>query len=102
MQYIHWQYREATSSSKLCMLVLSNTRKFDHITPTLCKIGWLHVKEHRKYRDIIMSYKCMNEVAPPYLCALFNKRAQLYDCVTRNKESLHIPLCNTASGQRSL
>ena len=48
-----------------------------------------------------MSYKCMNGLAPPYLCSLFNKRAQLHDCVIRNKESLHIPLCNTVSGQRS-
>ena len=79
----------------------TNTRKFDHITPALCKIGWLPVKEHLEYRDIIMSHKCMNGLAPPYFCALFNKRAQLHDCVTRNKESLHIPLCNTLSGQRS-
>ena len=31
----------------------------------------------------------MNGIAPPYLCALFNKRAQLHDCVTRNKEPPH-------------
>ena len=82
--------------------IITNTRKFDHTTPALCKIGWLPaVKEHLEYRDIIKSYKCMNGLAPSYLCALFNKRAQLHDCVTRNKESLHIPLCNTVSGQRS-
>ena len=80
--------------------IITNTRKFDHIKPALCKIGWLPVKEHLEYRDIIMSYNCMNELAPPYLCALFNKRAQLHDCVTRNKESLNIPLCNTVSGHR--
>ena len=49
-----------------------------------------------------MSCKCMNGLAPPYLCALFNKRAQLHDCVTRNKESLQIPLCNTVLGQRCI
>ena len=48
-----------------------------------------------------MSYKCMNGLAPPYLCELFNKRAQIHDRVTRHRELLHIPLCNTASGQRS-
>ena len=42
----------------------------------------------------------MNGLALSYLCDLFNKRAQLHDRDTRNKESLHIPLCNTASGQR--
>ena len=43
----------------------------------------------------------MNGLAPPCLCVLFSKRAQLHDIVTRNKESLHIPLCNIASGQRT-
>ena len=33
-----------------------------------------------------MSYKCMNGLAPPYLCELFNKRVQLHYRVTRNKE----------------
>ena len=81
--------------------IITNTNKFDHITPALYKIGWLPVKEHLDYRDIIMSYKCMNGLAPPYLCELFNKRAQIHDRVTGNIELLHIPLCNTASGQRS-
>ena len=34
--------------------IITNTRKFDHITPALFKIGWLSVKEHLEYRDIIM------------------------------------------------
>ena len=59
--------------------IMTNTRKFDHITPALYKIGWLPVKEQLEYRDISMSYKCMNGLAPPYLCALLKKRAQLHD-----------------------
>ena len=53
--------------------IITNTRKFDHIAPALCKIVWLPVKEHLEYRDIIMSYKCMNGLAPPYLCASFKQ-----------------------------
>jgi hypothetical protein len=48
-----------------------------------------------------MCYKCMNGLAPPYLCELFNKRVELHHRVTRNRELLHIPLCKTVSGQRS-
>jgi hypothetical protein len=43
----------------------------------------------------------MNGPAPPYLCELFNKRVELHERVTRNRELLHIPLCKTVSVQRS-
>ena len=80
--------------------IITNTKKFDHITPALREIGWLPVKEHLLYKDSIMSFKCMNELAPPYLCELFRKRNTIHSRDTRNKESLHIPLCKTKSGQR--
>lgn len=81
--------------------IITNTKKFDHITPALREISWLPVKEHLLYRDSIMSFKCMNGLAPPYLCELFCKRNAIHDRNTRNRELLHIPLCKTKSGQRS-
>ena len=44
---------------------------------------------------------CMNGLAPPYLCELFNKHVELHDRVTRNRDLLNIPLSKTLSGQRS-
>ena len=37
----------------------------------------------------------MNELAPPYLCELFRKRDTIQVRNTRNRHSLHIPLCKT-------
>lgn len=81
--------------------IITNTRKYEHITPALRDLGWLHVKEHLLYRDSIMSFKCMNGLAPSYLCDLFCKRKVIHDFNTRNRDSLQTPLCKTKSGQRS-
>jgi hypothetical protein len=62
-----------TSSSNISRLqgvqnfaarVVTNTRKFDHITPILKEIQWLPVKSHLYYRDSLLAFKCMNNCAP--------------------------------------
>ena len=77
----------------------SGWKKFDHITPILKEIGWLPVKEHLLFKDLVMIYKSINALAPIYLCDLFLKRKELNNCATRNNEALHILLFSTATGQ---
>ena len=43
--------------------VISNTRKFDHITPTLRELKW--IDQTLVYKDIVQTYKCMNDLSPP-------------------------------------
>jgi hypothetical protein len=81
--------------------IVTQTRKFDHITPVMEELNWLPVKEHLLYRDTIMTYKCMNEMAPPYLCNKFRNRATIHGRHTRNRDQLQIPLYTSASGQRT-
>ena len=81
--------------------IIANGKKFDHITPILKYIGWLPVKEHLLFKDLVMIYKCINSLAPTYLCDLFLKRKELNNRATRNNEALHIPLFSTTTGQRS-
>ena len=83
-----------------CRIIVDG-KKFDHITPILKEIGWLPVKEHLLFKDLVMIYKCINGLAPIYLCDLFLKRKELNNRATRNNEALHIPLFSTATGQRS-
>ena len=45
--------------------------------------------------------KCLNGLAPPYLCQKFKTRSEVHNCNTRNRDRLHIPLCRTAAGQRA-
>ena len=48
-------------------------------------------------RDATMVFKCLNGLAPPYLCQKFKTRPEVHNCNTRNRD----PLCRTAAGQRS-
>ena len=81
--------------------IITNTRKFDHITPALKELGWLPIKEHLLYRDSIMSFKCMNGLVPTYLSDMFCRRNTIHNLNTRNNDALQIPMCKTKSGQRS-
>ena len=59
--------------------IVTNTGRYDHVTPALREIGWLPVEEHLKYREALITYKCMNGLAPPYLSKLFTKRNEIHD-----------------------
>ena len=48
--------------------IISGSKKYDHVTPILRQLNWLPVKQHMYYRDSIMAFKCMNGLAPGYLC----------------------------------
>ena len=52
-------------------------------------------------RDATMVFKCLNRLAPPYLCQKFKTRSEMHNCNTRNRDCLHMPLCRTAAGQRA-
>ena len=38
--------------------IVTNTKKFDHITPKLPELNWLPVRERLLFRDTVMMYKC--------------------------------------------
>ena len=81
--------------------IVSGTRKFDHVTPILKQLQWLPIVKQLEVRDATMVFKCLNGLAPPYLCHKFKTRLEVYNCSIRNRERLHIPLCRTAAGQRA-
>ena len=78
--------------------IITKTKKFEHITPALREIKWLPVKEHLHYRDTLITFTCINDLAPTYLCESLRKSIHYHN--TRNRESLDIPPSKTKSGQR--
>ena len=58
----------------------------DHITPKLRELKWPPVKEHFLFRDTVMMYKCVHDLAPPYLRNKFSKRSDLHERHTRNQD----------------
>ena len=102
-----WSNTSATNLNKLqsvqnfaCKIV-TKARRYDHVTPSIKKLKWLPVKEHLLYQDIIMTYECMNVMAPHYLCSNFSNRASIHGHITRKSNLLQSPLYSTASGQRT-
>ena len=51
--------------------IVSGTRKFDHVTPILKQLQWLPIVKQLEVRDATMVFKCLNGLAPPYLCQKF-------------------------------
>ena len=47
--------------------LVSGTRKFDHISPILKELHWLPIKQRIKYKIILLVFKSLNKLAPPYL-----------------------------------
>ena len=81
--------------------VLTNTRKFDHISPVLRKLGWSSIKHLLLVRDVTQLYKIVNGLAPSYLNSCNNKRTGTHSYNSRFRENLDVPMCRTATAQRS-
>ena len=81
--------------------IVTNSRKFDHVTPLLHQLNWLPVKQLLYYRDAVLTCKCLNGLAPTYLVGKFTKPSSIHTCHTRKRDLLHIPLYRTATGQRT-
>ena len=52
------------------------------------QLNWLSVTSTLDFKDAMMTYKCLNGLAPTYLLERFKKRSQLYNSNTRSKDML--------------
>ena len=47
---------------------MSRTLKYDHISPVLKAFHWLPIKARILFKMLLLMYKLVNDIAPPYLC----------------------------------
>ena len=52
--------------------ILTQTKKFDHITPTLRDLHWLPVKNRIIFKILILTFRCLHGLAPAYLSQLLH------------------------------
>ena len=71
--------------------VLTNTKKFDYISPVLRTLCWPSIRNHLLVRDVTMLYKIVNGLAPPYLECYVNKRSAIHSYNTRSWDNLVVP-----------
>ena len=81
--------------------IITNKRKYDHITPVRKSLNWLPVIDQLYLRDAVLVYKCMSGLAPKYLSTQFITRNDVSKRQTRNCQMLNIPLFRLGAGQRS-
>jgi hypothetical protein len=55
--------------------IITKTRKFESITPVLISLNWLPVAERIEFKILLLTYKALNGLAPPYICELIQEYA---------------------------
>ena len=50
--------------------ILTKTKKYDHISPILEELHWLSIEKRIDFKILLLTYKCLNNLAPSYLCEL--------------------------------
>ena len=82
--------------------VLTNTKKFDHITPVIRELGWLTIEELLRLRDVTMIFKCLNGLVPSYwVTTKLVKRADTHSYCTGQSNQLNLSQCRTFAAQRA-
>ena len=81
--------------------VLTDTKKFDHISPVLRELGWPTIKDQLLVRDTTQLYKIVNGLTSLYLNSKLSKQSDAHHYNTRKRDNLNLPLCRTVTAQRS-
>ena len=81
--------------------VITNTSKYQHITPTLKKLHWLPIKQRIEYKLCLLTYKTLTNQQPTYL---YNSLSfPSHSVSTRSSDSLvlSIPFVRSSLGKRA-
>uniref|UniRef100_UPI003AB0FBBA 1-phosphatidylinositol 4,5-bisphosphate phosphodiesterase beta-1-like n=1 Tax=Centroberyx gerrardi TaxID=166262 RepID=UPI003AB0FBBA len=71
--------------------ILMRVRKHEHITPTLLSLHWLPVSFRVDYKVLLLTYKCINRHAPPYLQELITPQTSTRTLRSTNSLLLRAP-----------
>ena len=64
------QVRKLPYVQKSAARLLTGSRKHEHITPELRDLHWLPIHERIRFKSLLMTFKCFNQLAPSYLSDL--------------------------------
>ena len=56
------------------VVTLTRCSPENHITPVLKSLHWLPIKIRIDFKILLLTYKCVNSIAPKYLCNLVTKK----------------------------
>ncbi|KAF7649227.1 hypothetical protein LDENG_00144880, partial [Lucifuga dentata] len=58
--------------------IITHTKSSDHITPTLIQLHWLPVQQRINYKILLLTFKALHNLAPPYLSELLHPYTPSY------------------------
>ena len=81
--------------------VITNTSKYQHITPTIKKLHWLPIKQRIDYKTCLLTYKTLTNQQPTYLYNILSFPS--HSVSTRSSDSLvlSIPYVRSSLGKRA-
>ena len=71
--------------------LISNTSRFDHITPTLINLHWLPIKSRIDFKLLLIVFKALHGLEPDYLIELINIKSPSNYNIRSNRELLLEP-----------
>jgi len=77
--------------------VVSKTKKFDHISPVLKSLHWLPIRKRIEFKTLLLSYRCVNGMAPQYLAELLTPYVPSRKLRSADQNLLHVPACRLKS-----
>ena len=75
--------------------LITNSKKYDHVTPILKQLHWLPPEKRILFKIAILTYKCLNQLAPDYLCKLIKRYEPARNLRSSEQHLLVIPRTNT-------
>ena len=73
------------------VVTLTRCAPENHITPILKSLHWLPIKFRIDFKILLLTYKCVNGLAPDYLCELVNRKVNARSLRSDKLELLEIP-----------
>ena len=81
--------------------VVTNTSKFEHITPILKKLHWLPIKQRIDYKLCLLTYKTLQIQQPTYLYNSLSFPSHSLSTRSSDSSVLSIPYVRTSLGKRA-
>ena len=73
--------------------VITQWRKYDHITPVLVDLHWLPVKQRIDFKILLLTYKALNGLAPAYIRELLTPYTPARTLRSMDNNLLEPPKC---------
>lgn len=71
--------------------IVTRTRKFDHITPVLCSLHWLPVRQRITFKVAVLTYRAIHGQAPVYLQELVEIYRPARNLRSADSNTLSVP-----------